>query len=38
LAHHFEDAGTEFRKFIEEEDAAMGEGDFAGFGDVAATD
>ncbi len=38
LAHHFEDACSEFGEFIEEQDAAMSEGDFSGLGDVAATD
>lgn len=38
LAHDFEDARAEFGEFVEEEYAAMGEGDFAGTGPIAAAD
>ena len=38
LAHDFDGAAAEFGKFVEEQDSAMGEGDFAGVGDVAAAD
>jgi hypothetical protein len=38
LAHDFEDVAGEFGELVEEEDAVVGEGDFAGTGDDAAPD
>jgi hypothetical protein len=38
LAEDFQDGAREFGEFIEEEDAVMGEGDFAGARDFAAAD
>ena len=38
MAEGFKDGAGEFGDFVEEEDAEVGEGDFAGFGFVAAAD
>jgi hypothetical protein len=38
LAHHFEDARAEFGKLVQEQDATVCEGDFAGLRDISATD
>ena len=38
LAHHFQDARSELKKFIQKENAAMRQRDFAGVGNVPAAD